>query len=204
MLSGKKKNLPANSGDEGLIPGSGRSSGGRNGKPLQYSYLENCMDRGTWQAIVHEAAKSQTQLGNGAHTHILGNNSHALYSQSSSKMFTGTKLRVLRWGKSHGQGWDMAWRKKRDWEKQARPSIKFQCKNQCRLWLGMEPVAKNVIHAGHVGDRIYRRMQYQEYICLIESTWSFQATVSRSKCCLPFRNVSFYTRVIPIIYPMAK
>ena len=109
-LSGKKKkkNQPANAGDEGLIPGSGRSPGGRNGKPLQYSHLENRMDRGTWQATVHEAAKSQTQLGKRAHIHILGNNSHALYSQSSSKMFTGTKLRVLRWGNSHGQGWDMA------------------------------------------------------------------------------------------------
>ena len=40
------KNPPANAGDAGLIPGSGRSSGGGNGKPLQYSCLENFIDRG--------------------------------------------------------------------------------------------------------------------------------------------------------------
>ena len=48
------KNPPANAGDAedaGLIPGSGRSPGGGNGNPLQYSGLENSMDRGTWQAI---------------------------------------------------------------------------------------------------------------------------------------------------------
>ena len=47
------KNLPANAGnigDPGLIPGLGRSSGGGNGNPLQYSYLENPMDRGAWRA----------------------------------------------------------------------------------------------------------------------------------------------------------
>ena len=47
------KNLPANLGDAGLIPGSGKSPGGGNGNPLQYSYLGNPMDRGAWQAIVH-------------------------------------------------------------------------------------------------------------------------------------------------------
>ena len=46
--------------DRGLIPGSGRSPGGGNGSPLQYSCLENPMDRGAWQAIVHGVAKSQT------------------------------------------------------------------------------------------------------------------------------------------------
>ena len=47
------KNLPANAGevgDVGLIPGSGRSPGGGHGKPLQYSCLENPMDRGAWWA----------------------------------------------------------------------------------------------------------------------------------------------------------
>ena len=47
------KNLPANAGDSGLIPGLGRSPGEGNGKQLQYSYLENPLDRGAWQAIVH-------------------------------------------------------------------------------------------------------------------------------------------------------
>ena len=59
------KNLPANTGDVrdvGLIPGSGRSLGGGQGNPLQYSWLENPMDRGAWQTTVHGVAKSQTQL----------------------------------------------------------------------------------------------------------------------------------------------
>ena len=47
------KNLPADAGDTGSIPGSRRSPGGGNGKPLQYSCLENPMDRGAWRAVVH-------------------------------------------------------------------------------------------------------------------------------------------------------
>ena len=54
------KNLPANAGDAALIPGSGKSPGEENGNTLQYSCLENLMDRGVWQAIVHGAAESQT------------------------------------------------------------------------------------------------------------------------------------------------
>ena len=68
------KNPPANAGDvgdAGLIPGSGRSPGGGNGNPLQYSCLvggsqysclENPMDGGAWWAAVHEVAKSLTRL----------------------------------------------------------------------------------------------------------------------------------------------
>ena len=56
------KNLPANAGDMGSVPGSGRSPGGGNGNPLQYSYLENPMDREAWQATVHRVPKNQTQL----------------------------------------------------------------------------------------------------------------------------------------------
>ena len=44
------KNLTASAGDAGSIPGSGRSPGGRNGNPLQYSCLGNPMDRDAWQA----------------------------------------------------------------------------------------------------------------------------------------------------------
>ena len=61
------KNPPANAGnikDVGLIPGSGRSPGGGHGNPLQYSCLENPMDRGAWRATVYRVAKSQTQLSN--------------------------------------------------------------------------------------------------------------------------------------------
>ena len=49
-------------GDMGLIPGLGRSPGGGNGNPLQYSCLENSMDRDAWQATVHGVPQSQTQL----------------------------------------------------------------------------------------------------------------------------------------------
>ena len=49
-------------GDPGSIPGSGRSPGGGHGNPLQYSCLENPMDRKAWQATVHGVAKSWTQL----------------------------------------------------------------------------------------------------------------------------------------------
>ena len=59
------KNLPDNAGDTGdmgLIPGSRRSPGVGNGNPLQYSCLENLMDRGAWRAIVHGVTKSQTRL----------------------------------------------------------------------------------------------------------------------------------------------
>ena len=52
------KNLPAKTGDAGLIPGSERSPGGGHGSPLQYSCLENPMDRGVWQALVHKIAES--------------------------------------------------------------------------------------------------------------------------------------------------
>ena len=57
------KNLPANAGDVGLIPGSGRSPGESNGNPPQYSCLENSNDRGAWQATVHGVAKSRAQAG---------------------------------------------------------------------------------------------------------------------------------------------
>ena len=58
------KNLPTKLGDLGSIPGSGRSPEEGNGNPLQYSHLENYMDRGAWQAIVCGVTKSQTKLIN--------------------------------------------------------------------------------------------------------------------------------------------
>ena len=57
------KNLPTNAEDmrdAGSVPGSGRSPGDGHGNPLQYSCLENSIDRGAWQAMVHRVAKSQT------------------------------------------------------------------------------------------------------------------------------------------------
>ena len=56
------KNLLLNTGDAGSIPGSGRFPGGGNGKPLQYSCLEDPMDKGAWKATVHGVAKSWTRL----------------------------------------------------------------------------------------------------------------------------------------------
>ena len=56
------KNPPASEGDVGSIPGSRRYSGEGNGNPLQYSSLENPLDREAWQATVHGVAKSQTCL----------------------------------------------------------------------------------------------------------------------------------------------
>ena len=55
-------NPPAEAGDVGLIPGSGRFPGEGNGNPLQCSCSGNHMDRGAWQAIVHGVPKSSTQL----------------------------------------------------------------------------------------------------------------------------------------------
>ena len=69
------KNLPANAGDirdMGLIPGSGRSLGGGHGKSLQYSFLENPVDRGAWWSSVHRVAQSWTHLKwLSMHTHLL-------------------------------------------------------------------------------------------------------------------------------------
>ena len=58
------KEYPCYAGDLGSIPGSGTYSGEGNGNPLQYSCLENSMDREDWQAIVHGVAKNQTRLTN--------------------------------------------------------------------------------------------------------------------------------------------
>ena len=65
------KNSSANAGDTkdvSSMPSLGRYPGGGNGKPLQYSCLENPMDRGTWWATVHGVTKSQTRLSNWACT----------------------------------------------------------------------------------------------------------------------------------------
>ena len=62
------ENPPASAGDGGSIPGPGRSPGEGNGLPLQYSCLENPMDRGAWGATVHGVSKIQTGL-NRLHMH---------------------------------------------------------------------------------------------------------------------------------------
>ena len=67
------KNPPANTGDikdAGSVPGLGRTPGGRRGNPLQYSCLENPMDRGAWRATVHGVTKSQTRLSDLTHFRV--------------------------------------------------------------------------------------------------------------------------------------
>ena len=61
------KEVPANAGDAGLIPGLERYPGEKNGNPLQYSHLGNSMNRGTWRAVIHGVAKEldmTSQLNN--------------------------------------------------------------------------------------------------------------------------------------------
>ena len=58
------KESACNAGDQGSVPGLGRSPGGGNGNPLQYSCLEDSMDRGAWRAIVCGVAESQTWSSN--------------------------------------------------------------------------------------------------------------------------------------------
>ena len=65
------KEAACSAGDTGLILGSGRSPREGDDNPLQYSCLENSMDRGTWWAIVHGVTKSWTRLSNW-HTHSQG------------------------------------------------------------------------------------------------------------------------------------
>ena len=78
------KDLPANAGDAGSIPGSGRSPGGLNGNPLQYSRLGNPMDRGAWQATVHGVAKESDT------TYRLKNNNVCVYLINNCNMKTIT------------------------------------------------------------------------------------------------------------------
>ena len=63
------KYLPANAGDAGSVPGLGRSPGEGNGNPLQYSCLENFMDRGVWQAAALRVTESDTTEQLSTHTH---------------------------------------------------------------------------------------------------------------------------------------
>ena len=69
-------------GDLGSIPGSGRSPGEGNGNPLQYSCLENPVDRGAWWATVHRVAKSRTQLSDFTHNAV----THKQHSRCFPKM----------------------------------------------------------------------------------------------------------------------
>ena len=87
------KNPPANTGDAGSIPGSGRSPGGGNGNPLQYSYLENPMDRKAWGATVHRVTESDVM------EHACKSR-HWLHAKHSSKYFTygNCPIFITLWG----------------------------------------------------------------------------------------------------------
>ena len=63
--SSSSKESTFNARDVGSIPGSGKSLGGRNGNPLQYSFLENPMDRKAWQAALYGVAKESAMTGHG-------------------------------------------------------------------------------------------------------------------------------------------
>ena len=78
-----------NVGDPGSIPGSGISPGEGNGNPLQYSCLENSMDRGAWWAIVYRITKSQTRLSN-YHFHF-----HSLFSIINLDITISKSLRMV-------------------------------------------------------------------------------------------------------------
>ena len=84
------KNLPADAGDirdADSIPGSRRSPGGGYDNPLQYSCLENHMDRGAWQATVYRVAKSQTSLKQLS--------MHTRYYKLSSYLLTTKKKKII-------------------------------------------------------------------------------------------------------------
>ena len=66
-----KASIVPNAGDLGLIPGSGRVPGEGNGNPLQYSCLENPMDRGAWWATVHGVTESWTRLSDFSSLHFI-------------------------------------------------------------------------------------------------------------------------------------
>ena len=89
-------NLPAKAGNArgaGSIPGSERSPEVENGNLLQYSCLENSMERKAWQVIDHGVAKSQKQLS--THTHALMISKHSEHKQSKVRRLVTGRGRVL-------------------------------------------------------------------------------------------------------------
>ena len=82
------KNPPANEGGIGLIPGSGRFPGGGHGSPLQYSCLENPMDRGAWRATVHRGSEPDT-------TECLGTNARPTSRRGALPRGPGVKAPSL-------------------------------------------------------------------------------------------------------------
>ena len=95
-LSGKESACKAGvAGDTGLIPGLGGSPGGGNGSPLQYSCLENPMDRGAWRATVYRVTKSWMQLKQ-PNTHV----------QETKAVYLPCEDTVMRISTSQEEGFD--------------------------------------------------------------------------------------------------
>ena len=88
-----------NAGDLGLISGSGRFPGEGNGNPLQYSCLENSVDRGAWRATVHGVTKSQTRLSN-LHTHT-NTHTHTQWIRVGPKPVTTVLIKRGKFRHSH-------------------------------------------------------------------------------------------------------
>jgi len=92
------KNLPArDAGDVVSIPGLWRSPWGRNGSPLQYSCLENPMDRGVWWAAVHGVMRSQAWLSNWAYTHTHTHTHTMLLGSLGVALLTVSNVRFSEW-----------------------------------------------------------------------------------------------------------
>ena len=84
------KESASNAGNKGVtssIPGLGRSSTGRHGNPLQYSCLENPMDRGAWQAMVHGVTKIRHKLVT-KHIYKIDEQQDSLYSTGNSAQYS--------------------------------------------------------------------------------------------------------------------
>ena len=96
----------SNPGSAGLIPGSRKSPGEGNGNPLQYSCLENPMDRGAWWATVHGIAKSQTRLRVHACNATLGSSNPRLrwFISKESACQCRRQGSIPVWGRSPGEG----------------------------------------------------------------------------------------------------
>ena len=97
------KSVSANTREVGLIPGSGRSHGGGNSNPLQYSCIEISIDRGARRATVYRVAKSQTWLS--PHTHLSSSTRKLIHKKKKKKKRKKThslpwlyRLSVFQWG----------------------------------------------------------------------------------------------------------
>ena len=109
------KESACNVGDLGMIPGLGRSPVEGNSYPLQYSGLENSMDRGAWQAVVCGVAKTQTQLSDftftfhfhalekemATHSSVLVGSGEARGSQGGNVTTEGVEVRPVEIGRAH-------------------------------------------------------------------------------------------------------